>query len=375
MAATHAPPAPPRHTTLITNGNNPTLDAALRTFLNRGDAVLCEEFTYPHVAESLVAPAGFRALPVAVDAHGIMPAALTAALADEKAAGRPVPKIMYTVPVGQNPTGAVTPPGRRVAIYTICRTAGILIIEDDPYFYLQFGPEPDWGRLDEAAVAAEAEWVRVHVNGGAAAPPSPSPSIDAATLTTPRGLTGLGPSYLSLDVDGRVIRLDSFSKTLLPGIRLGWATASPPVAAKLAYHLHGVLLGAPPMAQVMTTALLRHWGEAGLEQHVRSVQSEYGRRAAIAASALATHCASLVDFTLPAAGMFIWARLRGCACARDALAALTAARVCVVPGAYAHCSGDRDRPCPCVRLSFAGAADGELVEGAVRLGAALRGLK
>jgi DNA-binding transcriptional MocR family regulator len=68
--------------------------------------------------------------------------------------------------------GAVTPVARRREIYALCRRHGVLILEDDPYFYLQFAP-----------------------GGGA-----------------PRGLRGLGESYLSLDADGRVIRLDSFSK-------------------------------------------------------------------------------------------------------------------------------------------------------------------
>lgn len=77
--------------------------------------------------------------------------------------------------------GAITPLGRRRDIYGICRDFSILILEDDPYYYLQFST----------------------AHGG-----------------EPKGLTDLGQSYLSMDTDGRVIRLDSFSKaspSLLPG--------------------------------------------------------------------------------------------------------------------------------------------------------------
>ena len=69
--------------------------------------------------------------------------------------------------------GAITPLGRRREIYGICREYNILILEDDPYYYLQFST----------------------AHGG-----------------EPKGLTDLGRSYLSMDTDSRVIRLDSFSK-------------------------------------------------------------------------------------------------------------------------------------------------------------------
>ena len=68
--------------------------------------------------------------------------------------------------------GVVTPLDRRRQIYAICRKHDVIILEDDPYFYLQF----------------------------------------SAASVAPRGLQNLGQSYLSLDVDGRVIRLDSFAK-------------------------------------------------------------------------------------------------------------------------------------------------------------------
>ena len=74
-------------------------------------------------------------------------------------------------------TGVVTPLHRRQQIYAVCQKHDIVILEDDPYFYLQF----------------------------------------SASSTAPRGLHNLGASYLSLDIDGRVIRLDSFSKVHLLG--------------------------------------------------------------------------------------------------------------------------------------------------------------
>lgn len=79
---------------------------------------------------------------------------------------------MQTRPESIIPAGVVTPLARRRQIYSICRKHDVIILEDDPYFYLQF----------------------------------------SASSVEPRGLQDLGSSYLSLDVDGRVVRLDSFSK-------------------------------------------------------------------------------------------------------------------------------------------------------------------
>jgi kynurenine/2-aminoadipate aminotransferase len=333
----------------------------LRLFLAPGDALLCEEYTYPHIAESFVLPAGLTAVPVACDGHGLEPAALDAALRAQAAAGRPA-KLIYTVPVGQNPTGAVAPRARREAVYAVARSHGALILEDDPYHLLQFGPDPGPDADDAARSAAAADHAR------------------------PRGLAGLGASYLSLDVDGRVIRLDSFAKALAPGLRLGWATAAPPVIAKLVAHLHGVSLGAAPLAQVLAAELLTAWGPAGFEAHVRGVQAEYGRRAAVLHGAArrwlggggegegADADASrrpLATWSRPLAGMFMWLRLEGVPDAGAIMGRLADEAVVVVPGAYAHCSGVRARPCPHVRVSFAGASDADMEAGMARLAAVL----
>ena len=78
----------------------------LRLFLDKGDALLCEANTYPHIAESLVQPAGLRTCPVAMDAGGMLPGALRETLEGFASRGERPPRLLYTVPVGQNPTGA-----------------------------------------------------------------------------------------------------------------------------------------------------------------------------------------------------------------------------------------------------------------------------
>lgn len=84
------------------------MQVVMRLLLNKGDTVLVEEYTYPHIPESLVLPPGFVPIPVKMDAHGIIPSQLRQVLKELQAAGKPLPKLLYTVPTGQNPTGAAS---------------------------------------------------------------------------------------------------------------------------------------------------------------------------------------------------------------------------------------------------------------------------
>lgn len=112
--------------------------------------------------------------------------------------------------MGHNPTGIVLSVERRKAIYALCSRYDVIIVEDDPYWYLQF----------PSAVIEEA----VSRN---------QPRPEGAPNYTPQKSSGypfldsLVPSFLSIDTDGRVVRLDTFSKTIAPGCRLGWITAQP----------------------------------------------------------------------------------------------------------------------------------------------------
>ena len=68
-------------------------------------------------------------------------------------------------------------------------------------------------------------------------------------------------------------------QVLAPGLRLGWATAAPPLLEKLIFHLHGSTLGPCALSQVIIASLLQQWGPQGFEQHVKDMQLGYARRA------------------------------------------------------------------------------------------------
>ena len=79
----------------------------MRLFMDVGDPILCEEYTYPHVPESLVIPMGFVSVGIRIDEHGIIPGHLLETLEKMQASGAKMPKLLYTIPIGQNPTGGL----------------------------------------------------------------------------------------------------------------------------------------------------------------------------------------------------------------------------------------------------------------------------
>lgn len=112
--------------------------------------------------------------------------------------------------MGHNPTSGVLSVKRRKEIYKLAVEFDIIIIEDDPYWYLQF----------PSAVAEEAKSRGLAI-------PQETDVYKPAKSSGYEFIDSLVPSYLSVDTEGRVIRLDTFSKTVAPGCRLGWITAQP----------------------------------------------------------------------------------------------------------------------------------------------------
>ena len=147
----------------------------------QGAACVCVLRRWP-VFPAQALPRGRKCVPIALDGEGIVPAALEAALVLLDASDRRQ-RLLYTISSGQNPTGCSSSLARKKAILAICQRHRVIVLEDDPYFYLNMPPR----RLDGTEHSA---------NDMAGA--------DAAKL---------GRSYLSLDTDGRVVRLDSMAKS------------------------------------------------------------------------------------------------------------------------------------------------------------------
>jgi aromatic amino acid aminotransferase I len=421
----HRPPSP--HDILITNGANHSLELITSLFLQRGDAILVEEYTYPVILESIAMPKGYRTVGVPIDNHGIIPSELERVLEEAASAaaipgGHKMPKLMYTVPTGHNPTGCSITPERRRQVYALCRKFDIWIVEDDPYFYLQWGSAAqsmlehesiDPEVVEEAALRAAMPGLQGLVrNAAPSMTRTPSPSSSSSSIYSSSSSSGLSmgnndtmsnstsssemsSSYLALDIDCRVIRVDTFSKFLAPGVRLGWVTARSDVIEKLTSALQTHTVGPCSLSQTVVASTLAAWGEAGLDAHLRQIQAEYARRCAVLCRAAARELSGgLAEWHVPRAGMFLWVKINGVEDAVEVWDALHDAKVIVCPGrvmaAAAGGGGGSFRQVdnahidqsagvvgnevksPFVRVAFSSVDSAGLKEGMKRLGSVLR---
>ncbi|EAW14807.1 putative aromatic amino acid aminotransferase [Aspergillus clavatus NRRL 1] len=186
-----------------------------RDWVRDRQAILCEEYVYMNPIQT-VRPRGLNVASVAIDAQGML-AYGKGGLADvlenwDYHEGRR-PHLLYTITIGQNPTGGTMSVQRRKEIYALCQRYDIIIVEDDPYWNLQY---PSAQRMAARYRNIPIEEPLTTQNYNAHGKSSGYQFLDS-----------LVPSFLSLDADGRVIRLDTFSKTVAPGCRLGWITAQP----------------------------------------------------------------------------------------------------------------------------------------------------
>lgn len=264
---------------LMTAGNTNAIETCLRMLLNRGETLLIEEYSFSSVLEC-ARPQGIVPISVKLDGQGIIPAALDEQLNSWDESKGPKPQVLYTIPTGQNPTGGTLSAEKRRELYSVCQKHDILILEDEPYYFLQMQPyHPD-------------------------AQEEPLPKTATEFIST------LVPSILSMDTDGRVIRLDSFSKVIAPGARCGWLTGSTQMMER-ALRSNEVSIQCPSgFSQIMINSLLNAWGHAGYLNWLVFIRAEYTRRRdgllrAMEANLPREYC----HWDPPTAGMFVWIKI------------------------------------------------------------------
>lgn len=290
---------------IVTVGSQQALDLVTTVVVDPGDVVLVDT---PAYVGALGTFAGHRAQVrhVPGDAYGMLPDRLADAIA---AAGRP-PKMLYTVPTFANPTGITTGGARRAEVLTICRRAGVLVVEDDPYGLLRLAGEPE-------------------------------PALRA--------------------LDPGVVRLGSFSKTLAPGLRVGWVTAPPAVLDKVSLATEASVLCHSGLGQLVASEYLRRepW-----DQHLKAVRELYWERREAMLDALATTMPDGTSWTRPDGGFFVWLGLPPGVDATELLPRALDAGVAYVPGTGFHADGGGHGH---MRLSWSFPDPGQITEGITRL--------
>jgi DNA-binding transcriptional MocR family regulator len=307
--------AVPPEQMLITGGTSQALDMLCQMLTQPGDIVLVQTPTY-NLALRLLREYHLDLIPVQSDEEGIIIEELVERLRELEQQGRQ-PRFLYLVPTFSNPGTLTVPLERRKAVVELAQRYTLRIIEDDAYCDL---------------------WYE-----------SPPPS-----------------SMYSLDPDGVVIHLRSFSKILAPGLRLGWMLASSELIQQCA--MRGVFVSGGG-ANHFTAHVVAAFMELGLlDQHVDTLRARYRERRDILEQALSTDLAETCQWSSPQGGFFLWLQLPE-SVKSDALVSIAKLEgVSFLPGTLCFVNGGGENFC---RLTFTMAPPDELKEGVRRLQKAL----
>ena len=262
---------------LIIQGGQQGLDLTAKLVLDAGDTVVTENPTF---LGALIAfnPCEPTYAAVRMDDQGMD----TDHLAEVLDAS-PRAKMIYTVPDFQNPTGVTMSLPRRRRLIELANAYGLLVLEDTPYRDLRYDGE--------------------HL-----------------------------PTLRSLDTEGRVVHLGSFSKILAPGMRLGWAAADPELVEKLGLLKLAADTQSSTLNMAATSAYLSGYD---IDAHIASVIPVYRHKRDLMLATMAATFPASVEFTRPDGGLFTWltfpADFDAAAFLADRL--LPEAKVAYVPGA------------------------------------------
>ncbi|HST51705.1 MAG TPA: PLP-dependent aminotransferase family protein [Pyrinomonadaceae bacterium] len=297
---------------LVTSGSQQGIDLVGKIFLDPGDAVVVEN---PCYLAALQVFKGYEAqlLTVGSDDDGMKVDEVERAI--ERAERRP--KFIYVVSQFHNPKGTTLSLERRRRLIEVARRYSVPIVEDDPYGELRYS--------------------------GAAIEP-----------------------LAALDDDGLVIYLSTFSKTLSPGMRIGWAHASREVfgalvQAKQAADLHTNTIQQRAAARLLSTF--------DFDAHVERIKKLYGERRDAMLAAMAEHFPSSSRWTRPDGGLFLWVELPEGVLAEELFEDAIAARVAFVPGTPFFAAEPRRN---FMRLNFSNSSTEAIEEGIKRLGNLLK---
>ena len=250
--------AKPEHV-MITSGSQQALDLIGKLLINPGDRVLVEAPTYLGALQAFNVY-GAEYLCVPSDNDGLRTDLLEEPL-------RSGPKFMYVLPNFQNPGGTTLAEGRRHELVLLAERYGIPIVEDDPYGQLRYEGE--------------------HL--------PPLVVLDRENLRRDDGYS-----------IGNVIYLSTFSKTLSPGLRMGWIVAPPEVITKLVQLKQGADLHTSTFGQMVAYEVAR---DGFLDEHIKLIRRVYGERRDVMLHALEEYFPPEVTWTHPLGGLFLWVTL------------------------------------------------------------------
>lgn len=296
---------------LMINGSQQGLDLAGKLFLDPGDLVVCENPTYTAALST------FRAyqcdfLPIDTDDDGMILEDL-----ERKLAANPRAKVIYVIPTFQNPTGRTWSLERRKGLLALAEQYGLPILEDNPYGDLRFTGE------------------RI-------------------------------PTLRSMDTQGNVVYMGSFSKVLSPGIRLGWLVGGEQLMEKFTNAKQGSDLQASTLIQMMVDAYLE---DNDLDEDIGKLTALYGKRRDLMLSLLEEEFPEGSTWTRPEGGLFLWVTLPKAIDTVKLMPKVVERKVAYIPGQTFFADMDVTNT---MRLNFSNANEEQIVTGIRRMGQVLR---
>ncbi len=299
---------------VVTTGSQHALELMSKLFLDPGDVVIAEG---PSYVTALTVFRSYQAEVVhtAMDAEGLVPEALRETIARVRAAGGRI-KLLYTIPSFQNPMGVTLSWQRRMEVLEIARQNDILVLEDNPYGLLYFDQPP--------------------------------------------------PQAMRSVEEQGVVYLGTFSKTLAPGLRVGWAVAPHAVREKLVLANEAAVLSPSSFAQTLISEYL---GTADWRAQIDVFRGVYRERRDAMLSALGEQLPSL-SWAVPDGGFYVWLRLPEHLDAKAMLPRAVKELVAYTPGTAFYADGGGRNA---IRLSFCYPTPDFIREGIRRLATVING--
>ncbi|NMO96012.1 PLP-dependent aminotransferase family protein [Paenibacillus lemnae] len=304
---------------LLTTGTQQAVDLLVRVYVDPGDRVLVENPTSPGLLQVLRLQ-GARIIPVEGDGEGILPDHLASMIKIHR------PKLLFTAPNFNNPTGCVWTLERRRQVLSMTSGSGLLVVEDDSLGELHF----------------------------------PQDGTKPETLK----------SLISMEErqGEHVLYIGSFSKTVAPALRTGWAAGSKEVIGMMT----AVKLMADWQSSMLNQRMLHHLLESrhfNLEDHIVMLNREYDTRLKLMDQLLKRSAWQQASYSLPEGGMFLWVKLPGGLSGDTLLKVSVRKGVSFLPGSMCSPGEDQD---DYIRLNFTHPGRDELLLGMNLISEAVR---
>ncbi len=295
---------------VITSGAQQAIETTAKILCNEGDVIICED---PAFIGSLNAfrSYGVKLVGVPMDSDGMIMDELETALK-----ANPTAKFIYTIPNFQNPTGKTTTLERRQQMLELAKKYGVYILEDNPYGALRFSGE-DVKNIKE------------------------------------------------LDDSKHVLYAGSFSKTLAPGLRVGYLVGDAEVVAKAVVGLQTSTVHTNIWAQMITYRFLN---TVDFDAHLAKLRDIYRKKCALMLNGLKSELPDFIELTNPEGGLFIWGTLPEKYDMNAFCTEVVHRKVALVPGnAF---STDEGAISHSFRMNFSTPTDEQIIKGVEILGKA-----